>query len=136
VCRSLSKPESTIVESGDSPKRPYGGELNTYGMPYSDSVSSKMPANAIKSAHPSSDTVISVKLFGPYSAPKKNKGFLDRAARKRDTDVWDRPRARARFGRHNSSTAAENHLGQREAPFVPCLKAAGKRSNTLKSTAA
>ena len=67
---------------------------------------------------------------------EKNKGFLDRVARKRDTDVWDRPRARAWFERHNSSTAAENHQGQREAPFVPCLKAAGKRSNTLKSTAA
>ena len=38
--------------------------------------------------------------------------------------------------RHSSSTAAENHRGQGEAPFVPSLKAAGKRSNALKSTAA
>jgi hypothetical protein len=54
--------------------------------------------------------VISVKLFVPYSAPKRNKGFLDRAARKRDTDVWDRPRARARFG------AAQFIHRRRESP--------------------
>jgi hypothetical protein len=36
----------------------------------------------------------------------------------------------------SSSTAAEHHRGQREAPFRPSLKAAGKRSNMLKSTAA
>jgi hypothetical protein len=35
-----------------------------------------------------------------------------------------------------SSTAAEHHQSQREAPFGPSLKAAGKRSNMLKSTAA
>ena len=34
-----------------------------------------------------------------------------------------------------SSTAAQHHRGQREASFRPSLKAAGKWSHTLKSTA-
>jgi hypothetical protein len=34
----------------------------------------------------------------------------------------NRPMAREWFGRHSSSTAAENHEGQREAPFVPKLE--------------
>ena len=40
------------------------------------------------------------------------------------------------FGPHRSATAAENHRGQGETPFVPSLKPAGKGSNALKSTAA
>jgi hypothetical protein len=48
----------------------------------------------------------------------------------------DRPKETAWFERHSSSASAEHYRSQREAPFGPSLKAAGKWSNMLKSTAA
>jgi hypothetical protein len=74
-----------------------------------------MRPDTIKSAHCKFGMpVFAVKLFGRDSHTK---------------------RATAWFERHGSSTAAEHHRSQREAPFGPSLKAAGKWSNTLKSTA-
>ena len=66
--------------------------------------------------------------------PRKEDGVLDRADRKARYRCLDRPRAP--FWRHGSGRAAENHRGQGEAPIAPSLKASGKGSDALKSTAA
>ena len=98
-----------------------------------------MRPDTIKSAHSKFGMpVFPVKLFGRDSRPKRvaeQYGALSKTADEIQTFSNGRT-ATAWFERHSSSTAAEHHRSQREAPFSPSLKAACQWSNTLKSTAA
>jgi len=94
-----------------------------------------MRPDTIKSAHSKFGMPVSpVKLFGRDSRPKRiaeQDGALSKTADEIQT-FFERSTATAWFERHSSSTAAEHHRSQREAPFSP---SPCQWSNTLKSTA-